>query len=111
MIYLWTIPKLFFVVLLSSWKHLAFLFLYRFKCIGPSKRYQLVIARVSACHCEGLHLSLRGSFPKQSVYYEIFRDVRNAISREKQIKGGSRAKKIALINGMNAGWKDLYDGL
>jgi putative endonuclease len=45
------------------------------------------------------------------VYYEIFRDVRNAISREKQIKGGSRAKKIELINGMNAGWKDLYDGL
>ena len=45
------------------------------------------------------------------VYYEIFRDVRNAIFREKQIKGGSRAKKIELINGMNAGWKDLYDGL
>ena len=36
--------------------------------------------------------------------------VRNAIPREKQIKGGSRAKKIELINGMNAGWKGLYDG-
>ena len=45
------------------------------------------------------------------VYYEIFRDVRNTIYREKQIKGGSRAKKIELINGMNAGWKYLYDGL
>ncbi|TLD41749.1 MAG: Excinuclease ABC, C subunit-like [Candidatus Jettenia ecosi] len=45
------------------------------------------------------------------VYYEIFRDVRNAISREKQIKGGSRAKKTELISGMNTGWKDLYDGL
>ncbi|MBE7549062.1 MAG: hypothetical protein HS127_18645 [Planctomycetia bacterium] len=66
---------------------------------------RLVIARVFFC------LSLRGSFPEQSVYYEIFRDVRNAISREKQIKGGSRAKKIELITGMNAGWKDLYDGL
>jgi predicted GIY-YIG superfamily endonuclease len=54
---------------------------------------------------------LRGSFPKQSIYYEIFRDIRNAISREKQIKGGSRAKKIELVNGMNAGWKDLFDGL
>ncbi len=43
--------------------------------------------------------------------FRIFRDVRNAISREKQIKGGSRAKKIELINGMNAGGKDLYDGL
>nr|CAJ74267.1 unknown protein [Candidatus Kuenenia stuttgartiensis] len=38
----------------------------------------------------------------------MFRDVRNAISREKQIKGGSRAKKTELINGMNAG---VYDGL
>ncbi len=92
-------------------KRLAFLFLYQFKCIGLFKRSQLIIARVSACHCEGLRLSLRGSFPKQSVYYEIFRDVRNAISREKQIKGGSRAKKIELINGMNAGRKDPYDGL
>ncbi|MDN3510411.1 MAG: GIY-YIG nuclease family protein [Candidatus Jettenia sp.] len=45
------------------------------------------------------------------VYYEIFRDVRNAISREKQIKSGSRVKKIELINGMNTGWKDLYNGL
>ena len=45
------------------------------------------------------------------VYYEVFRDVRNAISREKQIKGGSRAKKIELINKMNAGWRDLYDDL
>jgi len=43
---------------------------------------------------------LRGSFPKQSVYYEILCGVRNAISREKQIKGGARAKKIELINGM-----------
>ena len=32
-------------------------------------------------------------------------------SREKQIKGGSRAKKIELINKMNAGWRDLYDDL
>ena len=39
------------------------------------------------------------------VYYELFRDVKNAIFREKQIKGGSRAKKLELINGMNAGWK------
>ncbi|WP_419470292.1 hypothetical protein [Candidatus Kuenenia sp.] len=43
-------------------------------------------------------MSLRGFFPKQSVYYEILRDVKNAISQEKQIKGGSRAKKIDEIN-------------
>ncbi len=45
------------------------------------------------------------------VYYEVFRDVGCAIIREKQIKGGSRAKKIELINSMNLEWNDLYDGL
>jgi putative endonuclease len=42
------------------------------------------------------------------VYYEVFMDPENAILREKQIKGGSRAKKIALINAMNKEWRDLY---
>ncbi|MFA5080180.1 MAG: GIY-YIG nuclease family protein [Candidatus Paceibacterota bacterium] len=41
------------------------------------------------------------------VYYEQFSDIEDAISREKQIKGGSREKKIILINNMNPEWKDL----
>jgi len=41
------------------------------------------------------------------VYYEQFSDIENAISREKQIKGGSRGKKIGLINNMNPKWEDL----
>jgi putative endonuclease len=41
------------------------------------------------------------------VYYEETMDVYSAISREKQIKGGSRAKKIALIEALNPEWKDL----
>jgi len=45
------------------------------------------------------------------VYYEIFFDSYNAIVREKQIKAGSRRKKIALINTMNPEWRDLYDKL
>jgi putative endonuclease len=45
------------------------------------------------------------------VYYEFFRDVDSAILREKQIKGGSRDKKIELVNKMNSEWKDLYDEL
>jgi putative endonuclease len=42
------------------------------------------------------------------VYYEVFADPENAILREKQIKGGSRQRKIDLINGLNEGWQDLY---
>jgi len=45
------------------------------------------------------------------VYYESFEYIDNAIVREKQIKGGSRQKKIDLINSMNKEWKDLYDEL
>jgi putative endonuclease len=43
------------------------------------------------------------------VYYEVTDNVHAAIAREKQIKGGSRKKKIELINSMNAEWNDLYD--
>ena len=42
------------------------------------------------------------------VYYEIFGDVINAITREKQIKGGSRNSKTKLIESMNKDWQDLY---
>ena len=41
------------------------------------------------------------------VFYEQTTDVKSAIAREKQIKGGSRAKKIALIEAINPSWKDL----
>ncbi len=42
------------------------------------------------------------------VYYEECGDAFGAITREKQIKGGSRQKKVNLINGMNKDWEDLY---
>jgi putative endonuclease len=45
------------------------------------------------------------------VYYEMFSDIRDAIAREKQIKAGSRQKKIDLIIVMNPDWRDLYDDL
>ncbi len=45
------------------------------------------------------------------VYYECGDDINMAIAREKQIKAGSRKKKIELINHMNPGWKDLYKEL
>jgi putative endonuclease len=43
------------------------------------------------------------------VFYEVYDDINNAIAREKQIKGGSRAKKIALIEEINSAWHDLFD--
>ncbi len=43
------------------------------------------------------------------VYYEICPDIVSAIAREKQLKGGSRQKKIDLINSLNPEWRDLYD--
>jgi putative endonuclease len=41
------------------------------------------------------------------IYYESTSSIYAAIQREKQIKGWLRAKKIALIESMNSGWKDL----
>jgi putative endonuclease len=42
------------------------------------------------------------------VYYDLTSDVMSAITREKQIKGWTRDKKIKLIESMNPEWKDLY---
>jgi len=44
-------------------------------------------------------------------YYEIHDDIVSAIAREKQIKGGSRAKKVALIESTNPEWNDLYSAI
>src|ERR1044072_4403227 len=41
------------------------------------------------------------------VYFEAFQMIGDAIGREKQIKGGSRKKKIDLIRSMNPEWNDL----
>ena len=45
------------------------------------------------------------------VYYEAGIDALGAIAREKQIKAGSRKKKLALINSFNPEWRDLYSDL
>jgi putative endonuclease len=45
------------------------------------------------------------------VCYEIFNCIEDAILREKQIKAGSRKKKIELIKSMNPSFVDLYDKL
>jgi len=43
------------------------------------------------------------------VYYEVFDDAENAILREKQVKAGSRQKKIDLIRSINREWRDLHE--
>ena len=43
------------------------------------------------------------------VYVEETSDVRAAIAREKQIKGWTRVRKIALIETDNPGWRDLAE--
>ena len=45
------------------------------------------------------------------VFYENFIFIEEAIAREKQIKGGSRRKKVQLIEQMNPNWIDLFDSL
>lgn len=48
---------------------------------------------------------------KLLVWYEPHGDMSVAIAREKQIKAGSRRKKLALIEATNAAWRDLYEDL
>ena len=45
------------------------------------------------------------------VYFEEFNSIIPAREREKQLKAGSRLKKVRLIESMNPEWKDLYDTL
>ncbi len=61
-------------------------------------------------HREGIGSAFTNKYSvKKLVYYEVFEDPASAITREKQIKGGSRQKKIDLINRMNPQWLDLYE--
>ena len=47
----------------------------------------------------------------QLVWFEVHATAEAAITREKQIKGGSRQKKLALIEAQNPTWRDLFDEL
>ena len=42
-------------------------------------------------------------------YFEVFESIESAILREKQLKGGNRKQKLALIESINPNWIDLYD--
>ncbi|MBK5914789.1 GIY-YIG nuclease family protein [Rhodocyclus purpureus] len=47
----------------------------------------------------------------QLVWYELHERMESAIMREKQIKSGTRLRKLRLIEAMNPEWRDLYAGI
>ncbi len=63
-------------------------------------------------HREGLVKGFSAKYGcKMLVWYELHETMIEAITREKPINAGSRAKKLALIEALNPDWKDLYDTL
>ncbi|WP_315737231.1 MULTISPECIES: GIY-YIG nuclease family protein [unclassified Bradyrhizobium] len=69
----------------------------------PKRAYQ---------HREGLVPGFTKTYGcKLLVWYEVHETMVAAIEREKQIKAGSRKKKLALIEAINPQWNDLYDAL
>ena len=63
-------------------------------------------------HREGLLAGFSKKYGcKSLVWYELHETMVDAITREKQIKAGSRAKKLALIEGFNPSWIDLFESL
>jgi len=87
--------------------------------ILANKRNGTLYTGVTACMQKRLQEHLSESvdgFTKRYhahtlVYYEVHETMYSAISREKQIKGGSRKKKLALIEGVNPSWLDLSNKL
>jgi putative endonuclease len=63
-------------------------------------------------HREGLVAGFSKQYGcKLLVWCELHETMIGAIAREKQLKAGSRKKKLALIEQLNPEWKDLYDQL
>jgi putative endonuclease len=93
--------KHFYVYIMTNWRNSV---LYT----GVTSKLQ---ARVFE-HKEGLVPGFTSRYNiKKLVYFEECADAFSAIAREKQIKGGSRQKKMDLIKAMNPGWKNLYEEL
>jgi putative endonuclease len=63
-------------------------------------------------HREGLTPGFTTRYTcKLLVWYEIHEEMPHAIAREKQIKDGSRSKKIALIEDSTPIWRDMYEDM
>jgi putative endonuclease len=87
--------------------------------IMASKRHGTLYVGVTSHLLQRVHQHKNGEVAgftkmydcKILVYYEQHATMEEAIIREKQIKAGSRIKKISLINTINSTWKDLYQEL
>lgn len=81
-----------------------------------SSRYSTLYTGVTSDLPKRLHHHREGlveGFTKQHdckllVWYELYATIEHAIAREKQIKGGSRKKKLALIEADNPLWRDFF---
>jgi putative endonuclease len=88
-------------------------------CIVTNKRNGTLYTGVTSTLPQRIALHRCGDIPgfserygcKQLVWFEIHEDTASAILRGKQIKAGSRRSKLALIEGGNPTWQDLYDTL
>ena len=66
------------------------------------------LTRRVAEHKAGVHEGFTKQYNVHKlVYFETYPDINAAIAREKQLKAGSRAKKLALINLHNPAWDEL----
>jgi putative endonuclease len=85
--------------------------------IMASRRNGTLYTGVTSNLVQRAHQHRAGSIPgftarygcKLLVWYELHETMESAILCEKQIKGGSRATKLALIEGLNPNWRDLYE--
>ena len=72
--------------------------------IGVTNR----LSRRTWGHREGARVGFAAKYQcKKLIYCEHYRDIRDAIARESQLKKWSRAKKLGLINQLNPRWEDL----
>jgi len=70
------------------------------------------LRRRTSEHKDGVYPGFTNKYHvHELVYYEEFHEVRDAIEREKQIKGMRRNRKIWLVESMNPQWKDLSEEL
>ena len=84
--------------------------------IMANRRHGTLYTGVTSDLIQRVHQHRESSVPgftsrygcKRLVYFEMHDEMTAAIAREKQIKAGSRRKKLALIESINPDWSDLY---